>query len=195
MPEDLDAETDDASWAEREFDDVAHDYERVPIPEGKESERYTAAERRAELYQLIRESGHPAALSVSQRELGNRYDVAQQTISRDIEELRLYRSQLVGEEAIAHTEFVAERAVRGELEEGNYARALHAQLEYNEFLFDIGQLDREPESVEFSGDPGEAYLAMLRETAAEEAEAGEEPLHDEMDYSDEGVGEFQRDAW
>jgi hypothetical protein len=183
-----DQEEDRETWSQRDLDSK-YDYERVPIPDDRSPDRYTAAERRAELYGMIREAGHPAALTVSQQELGGRYGVVQQTISHDIELLRQYRAELVGQSVIATTEFVAERAVRGEIESGNFAQALYAQLRYADFLFDIGELDREPDRVAFESDDGEAYMAMLRAQAAREAENDEEPEHDPID-----VGEFDAES-
>lgn len=175
-------------WSERDLE-AEYDYERIEIPDDRPPEEYTAAERRAELYGMIREAGHPSSLEVSQRELGGRYGVTQQAISLDVKLLRDYRKELVGDNAISTTEFVAERAVRGEIKDGNFAQALYAQLRYMDFLFDMGELEKEPERLSLEDDNGEAYLSMLKAQAQKESEEGEEPLHEPFD-----MDEFDKDA-
>lgn len=58
------------------------DYDSVAVPSEPPSE-YSYVERRAELLQQVRETGHPSRLN--QRELAERYDVSQQQISKDFD--------------------------------------------------------------------------------------------------------------
>lgn len=147
------------------------EYENIPIPDDKPREEYTYVERRAELYRLIEKNGHPRNIEVTQAELGKKYGVSQRTISNDFEKLREYRRSRVGERAISSTEFIAEKAVRDAIERGDTDKALKLQLEYNRWLFDLGALEESPDKLEVSGDPGEAYMEMLRQ--ASDADGGD----------------------
>lgn len=165
-------------------DDI--DYAEQPVPEDKDPEDYTYVERRAELYRMLEEAGHPRNLGRSQADLGERYDVSQRTISKDLERLRQYRERNVGSRAIATTEFVAEKAVRQAAENQQFDKALELQLEYNEWLFDLGAVDRAPDQLEVSGDPDAAYMEMLRQ-AAEESDDGMSTDTDTSDTDSEGA--------
>ncbi|WP_330633706.1 hypothetical protein [Halocatena halophila] len=131
------------------------DYATLPIPDDKLPTEYTYGERRSELYDLIEEAGHPRNLERSQKELGQRYGVSQRQISKDIERLREYEAERVGRDADATTNFVLQRAVRGLLEDESWRDAAQTQLDYYNWLFEIGEKEKEPDKQEVSGPEGD----------------------------------------
>lgn len=61
------------------------DYAAVDVPTTKPREEFTVAERRAELFDIITQLGHPAR--VNQTELAERYGVSQPMIHKDLDVL------------------------------------------------------------------------------------------------------------
>jgi hypothetical protein len=45
--------------------------------------------------------------------------------------------------------------------------AFNTQMQFNEFLFNIGELNKEPDKMEIEGDAGEAYMEMLKQYHSE----------------------------
>lgn len=155
------------------------DYASFPVPdppptadhpnrEGKPYEEYSYAERRAWLYRAIDDAGHPRNLERSQRQLATRFGVSQPTISKDIRRIREYEAGRAGATSTGDTEFVLRKAVRELLAEGKWKEAAHVQMEYEDWLMDTGQKDREPDRLEAELTTSDAYLASLK--AAQEAE-------------------------
>ena len=72
-------------------------YATTEPPEGKPTEEYTTHERRAEILQLLTETGSPFA--IKQVRLAERYDVAESTISRDMDRLRESVAGHLGDDA------------------------------------------------------------------------------------------------
>lgn len=153
-------------------DDDTPNYAAISPPDDKHPTDYTYVERRAELYRLIEEAGHPHNLERSQDDLADRYGVSQRQISKDIQRLREFEAKHNTDRTKSVTSWLAEKAVMGAVQEGNFEKALSLQMQYNEFLFDIGELEREATSVELEGDAGQAYMEMLRQ-AHERAEEEE----------------------
>lgn len=161
--------------------DDTPEYAELSPPDDKAPDEYSYVERRAELYRLIEEAGHPHNLERSQRELGERYGVSQRQISKDIQRLREYEAEKNGTRAKSVTSWLSEKTIMqtleaaqnledaGKLEEAAqlYREAMDAQMEYTDFLFKLGQLDEAPTSVEIEGDASEAYMEMLRQAAEE----------------------------
>lgn len=125
------------------------DYASVPIPNERDRPKWewTTDERRAELLRLIRKHGHPDNLPNNQTEYGEIFDVSQQCISEDLKVLREYIATKAGHRAISDTELIAERAKRELLDEDPY-KAFQVQLDYNEWLFEMGKLERAPDKKE-----------------------------------------------
>lgn len=156
------------------------DYARTPMPD--ESERpkkeWSVDERRAYLLTLVREHGHPDNIPMRQKDIGEAFGKTQQQISHDMDMIRKYLRFYAGDKAISTTELVAQKAVTEGLEEANSAKdyydIMRTQLEYNEWLFELGRLERQPrkqkvESVSISADASdlteeeEAHLEVLDE--------------------------------
>jgi len=144
-------------------DDDGPNYAAISPPDEKHPKDYTYVERRAEIYRLIEEAGHPHNLERSQAELGKRYGVSQKQISKDIQRLREFEAEHNSERSKSVTSWLAEKAVMQAVQNDNFEKAMKLQLKYNEFLFDIGGLERESTTVSIEGDAGQTYMAMLEE--------------------------------
>lgn len=176
--------------------DETPDYAELTPPADRAASEYTWQERRAEIFQLIEEAGHPRNLRRNQNELADRYGVSQQQISKDIKRLREYQKDRAGDWAISTTRWLGDKTVHeiiehaGKLKDqaqkleqaGEHSKAaqlretaanlwsdaLNSQMEYNDFLFQLGKLEEAPDEIHISGDAGEAYMSMLREAHEEQ---------------------------
>lgn len=152
-------------------------------PFDKPPDEYSYIERRAEIYGMIEDAGHPRNLERSQMELADRYDVSQPMISKDIRNLWDFESTHNGQRAKAVTGWLAEKVVMKhieaakELEEAGrveeaadrFEKAMNAQLEYDEYLIDMGVLEQAADELRIEGDAGQAYMAMLAEAHEEDS--------------------------
>lgn len=150
-------------------------------PFDKPPEEYSYIERRAEIYSMIEDAGHPRNLERSQQELADRYGVSQPQISKDLKNIREFEGTHNGTRARAVTGWLAEKTVMKhieaakELEEAGMAseaadrfeRAMEAQLQYDEYLFEVGALEAAADELRIEGDAGEAYMEMLRQAHEE----------------------------
>lgn len=133
------------------------DYGAVEVPSDKHPTEYTYAERRAEILSLIQRAGHPRA--VTQTELAKRYDTSQSNISKDFDRLRDYIRDRVGDDAQMVSSLVYNRAIQDLLEQGDPYKAARVVKMRDEWLFGIGELERQPDRVELSGaDDWRAYI-------------------------------------
>ena len=139
------------------------DYATHPVPNDKPPDEYTWPERRSEIYNLIEEAGHPRNLERTQEQLGRRYGVSQRQISDDIEAIREYEQDRVGDDAKANTGFICQKAVRELMDDGEYKDAAELQLKYNNWLQDTGEQDKEPEKLEHSSD-GSLSIEVAHDT-------------------------------
>lgn len=138
---------------------------------------YTHVQRRAEIYGMIRDAGHPSNLEKNQTQLANRYDVSQPMISKDIKALRKYEAEHNSERAKAVTGWLAEATVKKHIqaarehdEQGRtekaadrFEDALDAHLSYVDYMMDTGDLDSAPDRLEIEGDAGDVYMKMLEQ--------------------------------
>jgi hypothetical protein len=123
------------------------DYETVDIPT-KPPEDLTYHERRADLLQQVRDLGHPSM--INQAEAADRYGVSQQQISKDLARIaESVHEHVVDRDRRAFTvDAVAQRAIRGLLEEGEYRKAAKTAIEWDEWLTEFHDLDKLTENVE-----------------------------------------------
>lgn len=125
------------------------DYLSVDIP-SKPPVDYNYRERRARLLQLITEHGHPDA--INQTEMADRFGVSQQQISKDIQRLGEYVHGRVldrNQRALI-VQSVANRAIRGLLDEGDYRKAAKTAMEYDEWateFIDLSEMAAEIEQL------------------------------------------------
>lgn len=144
-------------------------YRETPIPDNKKPHEYTYHERRAELLKFIIEAGHPDR--ISRKQMGERYDVDPSIITKDIKLL----GEEIGEELNSDAELVLSTLFRKALKElaaeGEWQDAVDVGMDYQEWLFNTGEQEKEPERHEITQDPGEAYLQMMEEVEASESDA------------------------
>jgi len=136
------------------------DYATLPVPSEKPPTEYTWAERRSELYNYIEKAGHPRNLERSQKQLGDRYGVSQRQISDDVQAIREFESEHVGEDVRANTSFVCEKAVRELLENGNHEEAAKLQIKYFEWLQEAGEEDKPADKHEVTGEDGGPLMIL-----------------------------------
>lgn len=129
------------------------DYSGVTPPEEKEPVEYDHHERRGEIFDLIASRGDPSA--VKQSQLAERYEVAESTISRDMDRIRESTSQHLGTSAKLTTRTLGQKVIR-ELLAADDWRATKAAWDVHtdrlEVLFDLGELAREPDRAEVDVD-------------------------------------------
>jgi hypothetical protein len=151
-------------------------YKDVQPPEGKPARTYTTYERRAEVLAAIVSAGHPD--HISRTEFGKRYDVSPSTITRDIDTLRSEIVEELGTDADLITGTVYQRAIRELMDEGEWVDAVRIVESFNDWLFDRGEIDREPEEkrveMEVAEKANEQYMRMIEEVE-EMKDAGELP--------------------
>lgn len=135
------------------------DYATLPVPSDKPPEEYTWPERRSEIYDLIEEAGHPRNLERTQEQLGRRYGVSQRQISDDIQAIREYEAESVGDDVRANTSFVCEKAVRELMDGGQYEAAAKLQMKYFEWLQEAGEEDKQPDKL--THDATSQYAALV----------------------------------
>jgi len=122
------------------------DYSAVEIPT-KPPTDFDVTERKADLLKQIQDLGHPNALP-PQRELGDRYDVCQQQISRDLDDIADFVSENLGRRRDLVTESVFQRSITALLEEGEYRKAAQTVKDWNDWLTDRKELDELAEELE-----------------------------------------------
>lgn len=110
------------------------DYSAVEVP-AKVPAEFDVDERRADLLEQIRDLGHPRALP-AQRELGDRYGVSQQQISKDLDAIADHITENLGRRRDLVTESVFHRSITALLEEGEYRKAAQTVKDWNDWLTD-----------------------------------------------------------
>ena len=128
------------------------DYLRLPVPDGKKPSEFTYRERRAELAQLMSRKAEPK-LDKSQRELGDRYGVRQQQISKDLDLIRESMRFYIGDETEVRAELVFTTAVTELMDSGEYYKSAQLMKMWLDWQADLGHLERQPrqQQVEHSG--------------------------------------------
>lgn len=130
------------------------DYTRAQPPEEKPPSEYSTQERRADILQtIIEEAGSPSA--VNQRDLAQKYDVHESTVSRDMDRLRESINEHLGTDAKFTTRTLYQHVVRDLLSEDDWRAtkaAWDVAQEWNEWLAEIGEQHREPQRSEIDVD-------------------------------------------
>lgn len=125
------------------------DYDGIELPDAKPRNEYTPHERRAEVWRVMKAKGSPSR--VNKAALARRYDVNRSTIYRDVERLREWVDDTLGDDAKLTTRALFEKTVNDLLEADDW-RATKAAWdvvnEWNEWLADIGEQHREPDRSE-----------------------------------------------
>ena len=118
----------------------------MEIPTKKPREDYTAEERRAEMFQIITDLGHPSM--VNQTELAEKYDVSQPMIHKDIDEIAESVADRVGEHHALEVESVYRRALKGLLNDGEWRKAGRTVKDYAEWMDTRTELEELREEIE-----------------------------------------------
>jgi len=124
-------------------------YDAIEPPEGTPKAEYTTHERRADVWRSIKSAGSPTR--VNKADLARRYDVNRSTIYRDLDRLREWAADSLGEDATLTSRAVFETVVEELLDADDWRAkkaALDAVMDWNEWLQDIGEQHREPDRVE-----------------------------------------------
>lgn len=164
------------------------EYNQIPIPSDRPMPKWDTAERRAWLLGKLKKYGTWRNVPMHQVDVADDFRVTQQTISNDLKELRKYIRFHAGDRAISMTEMVAQRSVAELMEEEDYFKALQAQLDYNEFLFELGRLERAPDKKEVQSVNVEAKASDLSDeerqhfdSLAEKLQQGQDAQADVID--------------
>lgn len=143
-------------------------YKETVVPDNKAPEDYTYNERRAELLQFIIEAGHPDR--ISRKKMGQRYDCDPTTITNDVQVLGEQIGEL-NEDAEMVMSALFRKALKEMAAQDRWKDAVEIGMDYQDWLFDTGKQAKEPDRLDITQDPGDAYLALMEE--AEEREAAE----------------------
>jgi len=157
------------------------DYSSVEPPAEEAPESYDHHARRADILRRIREAGSPFA--INQARLADRYDVHESTISRDMDRLRESIDSHLGQDAKLLTRTLLETTVRELHAEGEWKAAWDVVMDWNDWLADVGEQEREPDQldVEMDARATEVSYTIVRE-------APDLPTDEEggVDYDDLG---------
>lgn len=133
--------------------DTLPDYSTVEVPAEKPPSEYSHHERRASLLRRCISMGSPFA--VSQTNQAERYSVHRSTISRDMKRLRESVGEHLAADAKLTSKTVFERALL-DLRQADDWKASKAAvdmvLDWNKWLQDIGEQEREPDRSELDVD-------------------------------------------
>jgi transcriptional antiterminator len=118
----------------------------VGVPTEKPREEYTAAERRAEIDDIITDLGHPSL--VNQTELAQRYGVSQPQIHKDIQVIAEYAANSVGDQHELEVESVFRRSIRGLLEDEEWRKAARTAKDYADWMNDRSDIEELREELD-----------------------------------------------
>jgi AcrR family transcriptional regulator len=159
------------------------DYTAVEPPDDKSMSEYDHHERRALLLRLIKHAGSPFA--VNQADIAERCGVHRSTICRDMDALREAIAEHIGEDAKLTTRALFEKTVRELQNEGEWKAAWDVTMDWNNWLADIGEQEREPARVEADVRSAHAEVAY---TVVRDGEDGELPTTEDGDVDHEALG-------
>jgi hypothetical protein len=115
------------------------DYRGVGVPEDKDPENYTYAERRAEILQRIEDVGSPRLLNGA--ELARRYGCTRQNIANDLDKLAEYVESHTGTRERLNAESLYWRCIRGLLDDDEFRKAAQTLSDYHDWLHERQELD------------------------------------------------------
>lgn len=108
------------------------DYRSTDVPDDKSPDKYSYAERRAEILRRIEDVGHPGLLNGA--ELARRYDVTRQSIYNDFDVLGEYVTDTVGERVDLKINAIFDKAIRGLLQQQEYRKAAKTASEFGQWV-------------------------------------------------------------
>lgn len=126
------------------------EYHKIAIPDDRPREEYNYNERRAAILRIIEKRGHPDALNKTQ--LGREFGVSDAQIHKDLDRLKEYYSNRIGNEAKVTSELAYKKIIREHLDNGDLDKARKALDSWNEWLQNTGHQDKEPDKHEVEHD-------------------------------------------
>jgi len=141
------------------------DYSEIPVPQDKAPSEFTYNERRAEILQLIERKGHPWGFNYTQ--LGDRYGVSRQQIAKDFDRIKEWYDGKIGADAKVSSDLAYRRIVQEHMDNGDFEKARRALDSWNGWLEDRGVQEKEPNTLEHTGDVGFAMSDEDRQALGE----------------------------
>lgn len=126
------------------------DYTEVPIPSEKPRDEYSYVERRAAILRLIENRGHPWGLNKSQ--LGREFGVSDAQIHKDLDRLKSWYSNRIGEDAEFSADLAYKRIIEEHMDNQDFGKARKALDSWNGWLQDTGHQQKEPDKHEIDGE-------------------------------------------
>jgi len=127
--------------------DSSPKYNEIEIPDVP-SRKFTAEQRRADLFRRVLDAGSPHAINQSQE--AKRYDVHRSTICRDMGKIAEYVGKNIGDGARLTARAVFERTL-SDLQEADDWRASKAafdiMMDWQSWLQDTGEQRKEPDKL------------------------------------------------
>lgn len=108
------------------------DYRAVEVPDGKDPENMTYAERRAEILDLIEKRGSPRLVNGAR--LAERYGCTRQMIHKDLDRLAEWADENQGDREVLEGDALYWRCIQGLLEDGEYRKAAQTLSDYHDWL-------------------------------------------------------------
>jgi hypothetical protein len=142
------------------FEKQIHDYANVSIPDTKNPKQYTTAERRADEYQLLKQTGTFSSLNTIT--LGKKYGLTPMSISRDRQVLMTYvnnffnNSENVIKELFSVKLWALETARRS----NDYKSASIIADSILEMAFNLGKLEKS--AVKLDMKLSEEYVSLFK---------------------------------
>lgn len=139
------------------------DYRAVDVPDDKDPEDYTYAERRAEILERVEDVRSPRLLNGAN--LADRYGCTRQNIANDFDRLAEWMDDASGDRERLNAEALYWRCIRGLLEQGEYRDAARTLSEYHDWLHERQDLDElwerldDVEAIQAEAQPGDGDRA------------------------------------
>lgn len=124
-------------------------YEQIPLAE--DPKEANTQQRRAAIYERVKELGHPALLDRDEKEhLARKFDISYRQVYYDIEAIAEFvRETINGDQHITDVKFVFQKAMSEAISEGRWDEAADIAEQEAEWLEKRGVLDNEQtETVE-----------------------------------------------
>ncbi len=126
------------------------DYFNVDVPKDKDPEEFTYIERRAELLEDTLEIGDPAAISRTKR--ADRYGVSIPQITKDMKRIAAcMREHISKQQYTARLQACFNKVFKEKMEEGQYMAAWSVIRDWGHYLFEVGEIEKEPDKVDLQG--------------------------------------------
>jgi len=123
---------------------------KLPNPEETPHSEWDANQRRKHIMSLYRDSYSPQ--EINKTELAKKFDVSRETIYRDIRILRKWFNKNLDKDF----ENIANRTIRWAIKElrneGEAKKAVDVTMDWQEFLQEEGEKEKQPDKVQVGGD-------------------------------------------